>query len=204
MSPVTVIVELPQSAEETVDVVKKESVREPEPIEVQVPPYSTSPLSTSSAQSFITSPQEPAEAEGPVDGHASPIPSSPLQLSANLGLDLDTDVTATTFLSDEMDMTTSTPVDNIESQDYTLTTSLSTPVTPIAFGGPGSEEDEAELKGGAKAEANSSLKQNPNPNPLHCRVCLADSCDDITASMCGHIFCNRYEFVSVASVLFNP
>ncbi|KAF9530012.1 hypothetical protein CPB83DRAFT_196651 [Crepidotus variabilis] len=28
-------------------------------------------------------------------------------------------------------------------------------------------------------------------NPLHCRVCLADTCDDITASMCGHIFCNR-------------
>lgn len=28
-------------------------------------------------------------------------------------------------------------------------------------------------------------------NPLHCRVCRADTCDDITASMCGHIFCNR-------------
>jgi len=34
-------------------------------------------------------------------------------------------------------------------------------------------------------------------SPLHCRVCLADSCDDITASMCGHIFCNRYAFVSL-------
>ena len=31
-----------------------------------------------------------------------------------------------------------------------------------------------------------------NPNPLHCRACLADTCDDITASMCGHIFCNRF------------
>lgn len=31
-----------------------------------------------------------------------------------------------------------------------------------------------------------------NSNPLHCRVCLTDSCDDITASMCGHIFCNRF------------
>jgi hypothetical protein len=31
-----------------------------------------------------------------------------------------------------------------------------------------------------------------NSNPLHCRLCLADSCDDITASMCGHIFCNRF------------
>ena len=31
-----------------------------------------------------------------------------------------------------------------------------------------------------------------NPSPLHCRACLADSCDDITASMCGHIFCNRF------------
>ncbi|CAA7269312.1 unnamed protein product [Cyclocybe aegerita] len=30
-----------------------------------------------------------------------------------------------------------------------------------------------------------------NPNPLHCRGCLADECDDITATMCGHIFCNR-------------
>ena len=30
-----------------------------------------------------------------------------------------------------------------------------------------------------------------NLNPLHCRVCRADTCDDITASMCGHIFCNR-------------
>jgi hypothetical protein len=30
-----------------------------------------------------------------------------------------------------------------------------------------------------------------NLNPLHCRVCDADICDDITASMCGHFFCNR-------------
>lgn len=28
-------------------------------------------------------------------------------------------------------------------------------------------------------------------SPLYCRVCLRDPCDDITATMCGHIFCNR-------------
>jgi len=26
---------------------------------------------------------------------------------------------------------------------------------------------------------------------LHCRACKADSCDEITATMCGHIFCNK-------------
>ncbi|KAF8886134.1 hypothetical protein BD779DRAFT_1531105 [Infundibulicybe gibba] len=34
----------------------------------------------------------------------------------------------------------------------------------------------------------------PNPyisslNPLHCRICRTDVCHDITATMCGHIFC---------------
>jgi hypothetical protein len=28
-------------------------------------------------------------------------------------------------------------------------------------------------------------------SPFHCRVCLRDPCDDVTATMCGHIFCNR-------------
>lgn len=28
-------------------------------------------------------------------------------------------------------------------------------------------------------------------SPLYCRVCLRDPCDDPTATMCGHIFCNR-------------
>ena len=28
------------------------------------------------------------------------------------------------------------------------------------------------------------------PPPLHCRSCKADSCEDITATMCGHVFCN--------------
>jgi len=27
---------------------------------------------------------------------------------------------------------------------------------------------------------------------LHCRVCLRDPCDDLTATMCGHVFCNRF------------
>jgi hypothetical protein len=26
--------------------------------------------------------------------------------------------------------------------------------------------------------------------PLHCRSCKADSCQEITATMCGHVFCN--------------
>ncbi|KAG1741490.1 uncharacterized protein EDB91DRAFT_1130725 [Suillus paluster] len=29
------------------------------------------------------------------------------------------------------------------------------------------------------------------PSPLYCRLCLRDPCDDTTATMCGHIFCNR-------------
>lgn len=28
-------------------------------------------------------------------------------------------------------------------------------------------------------------------SPLYCRICLRDPCDDPTATMCGHIFCNR-------------
>ncbi|KAG2003460.1 hypothetical protein CC2G_004062 [Coprinopsis cinerea AmutBmut pab1-1] len=28
-------------------------------------------------------------------------------------------------------------------------------------------------------------------SPLHCRECKSDPCDDTTATMCGHIFCNR-------------
>jgi len=83
------------------------------------PVHAISPLSTSSSQSFITSPQEPAADE------------------ANL------------FLKNE-DLLTIPPA---------------TPSTPVV--------------------PSTSL------NPLHCRVCRADTCDDITASMCGHIFCNR-------------
>lgn len=26
---------------------------------------------------------------------------------------------------------------------------------------------------------------------LHCRICLRDPCEDLTATMCGHVFCNR-------------
>ena len=26
---------------------------------------------------------------------------------------------------------------------------------------------------------------------LHCRICPKDLCDDLTATMCGHLFCNR-------------
>ncbi|KZP25640.1 hypothetical protein FIBSPDRAFT_855568 [Athelia psychrophila] len=26
---------------------------------------------------------------------------------------------------------------------------------------------------------------------LHCRICLKADCDDVTATMCGHVFCNK-------------
>lgn len=49
------------------------------------------------------------------------------------------------------------------------------------------------------------LADSPSTNgqsPLHCRVCLRDPCDDATATMCGHIFCNR--FVVRLLVCFPP
>jgi hypothetical protein len=36
-----------------------------------------------------------------------------------------------------------------------------------------------------------------SPLPLHCRLCLREYCDDLTATMCGHIFCNRYGLQTV-------
>lgn len=36
-----------------------------------------------------------------------------------------------------------------------------------------------------------SLPTTSSANLLHCRACKADTCDDITATMCGHVFCNR-------------
>ena len=39
-----------------------------------------------------------------------------------------------------------------------------------------------------------SLPTTSSANHLHCRACKADTCDDITATMCGHVFCNRYDF----------
>ena len=81
------------------------------------PVHAISPLSTSSSQSFITSPQEPVD-----------------------------------------------EAKSLKNEDL-LTIPPATPSTPVA--------------------PSTSL------NPLHCRVCHADTCDDITASMCGHIFCNR-------------
>lgn len=83
------------------------------------PALAISPLSTSSSQSFNTSPQEQVDE-------------------------------TKLFLKDE-DLLTIPPA---------------TPSTPVII-------------------------PSANLNPLHCRVCRADTCDDITASMCGHIFCNR-------------
>ena len=30
-----------------------------------------------------------------------------------------------------------------------------------------------------------------SPSRLYCRICLRDPCEDLTATMCGHVFCNR-------------
>jgi len=32
--------------------------------------------------------------------------------------------------------------------------------------------------------------EEPSPR-MHCRICLKATCDDLTATMCGHIFCNK-------------
>jgi len=105
-SPVTVVLEIRTSEQE-------------------LPVPSISPLSASSSQSYITSPQEPQE--------------EAMSLS----------------------------IPHLESKSIQATAVPSPLLTP-------------------------TMTASTNPNPLHCRVCLADSCDDITASMCGHIFCNRY------------
>ncbi len=105
-SPLTVVLEFDQG------------VQLPEPATKSV-----SPISASSAQSYITSPQEPQEED-------------------SIGVSV------------------------LHSKSIQTVAVTSPPLTPT------------------KAPTS-------NLNPLHCRICLADSCDDITASMCGHIFCNR-------------
>ncbi|KAF9480956.1 hypothetical protein BDN70DRAFT_920190 [Pholiota conissans] len=201
-SPLTTIVELPNgSNEEEEDATPNSNEVEKEsrelmhvPLELDVPLQSTSPSSTSSAQSFITSPQEPDEAEAPrtiPTPIALPsLPASPKAYltAVDLALDIDT-VGASSFLTDELEMSTSTPVDNTVDQSYTLASTVSSPLTPVAYGGPEADSEEG-MKGGMKA-VDSGADATATRNPLHCRVCLADSCDDITASMCGHIFCNR-------------
>ncbi|PPQ73717.1 hypothetical protein CVT26_010848 [Gymnopilus dilepis] len=120
---------LPESPVETaatspVTVVQDLSPQEPEPqVEEIHVPVAPSPLSSPSAKSYITSPQEPLDR---------------IDRVASVG-------TQTAELSP-------------------LTPAVTTPPEP---------------------------PREENKNPLHCRVCLADTCDDITASMCGHIFCNR-------------
>src|SRR5262245_38804854 len=43
--------------------------------------------------------------------------------------------------------------------------------------------------------SSTSLSHSPAPDAdtprLHCRRCHANPCKDLTATMCGHIFCNR-------------
>lgn len=36
----------------------------------------------------------------------------------------------------------------------------------------------------------------PSSSPYHCRICLKDSCEDLTTTMCGHLFC--YDCISSA------
>ena len=39
---------------------------------------------------------------------------------------------------------------------------------------------------------------------LHCRICPKDFCDDLTATMCGHLFCNRcVELIDKCVIVFN-
>lgn len=114
---------LPASPAESLSPVTVVTVLDVKTQDLPIPEIS--PLSTSSSQSYITSPQEPAEEPK-------------------------------TYLKDE-NLSTIPPA---------------TPITPVASSSP--------------TNLNST-----NLNPLHCRVCRADTCDDITASMCGHIFCNR-------------
>ena len=112
-------------------------------IDLELPEKAVSPisLSGSSAQSFMTSPQEPPEAAEVSTTTAVSI-SSPPSLSSK----------------------------GIQTGDLP-----SPQLTPTRT-------------------AHVAVAAAVPSNPLHCRVCLADSCDDITASMCGHIFCNRCVF----------
>ncbi|KAG2751182.1 hypothetical protein P692DRAFT_20831395 [Suillus brevipes Sb2] len=54
--------------------------------------------------------------------------------------------------------------------------------------------DSLPLEQDENAHAEAPPADSPSANgqsPLYCRVCLRDPCDDVTATMCGHIFCNR-------------
>ncbi|KAG1769348.1 hypothetical protein EDD22DRAFT_869002 [Suillus occidentalis] len=50
--------------------------------------------------------------------------------------------------------------------------------------------DSLPLQQGAEVPPGDTPSTN-GQSPLYCRVCLRDPCDDVTATMCGHIFCNR-------------
>ena len=41
---------------------------------------------------------------------------------------------------------------------------------------------------------------NPRTPRLHCRRCHANPCKDLTATMCGHIFCNKYVLLRISVV----
>ncbi|TFY51118.1 hypothetical protein EVG20_g11159 [Dentipellis fragilis] len=71
-------------------------------------------------------------------------------------------------------------------EDNASAQSLSPPETPIAI-----------IRDMAAAVAQSPPKEVvPVPRvSFHCRICQVDPCQDITATVCGHLFCNRYECV---------
>ena len=177
-SPVTVVEELPAPpapplADPELDVPKLASL---------LPP-TASP--ESSVQSFITSPQEPEpETAIAMDAlRASPaptplpheLPTAELEAAFDLTITVDEGVDATG--ADAFSAELPEAVGAVVVSPGT--------VTPVAseHGAVGLSETEVGSEGAPPPKA--------NLNPLHCRVCLADSCDDITASMCGHIFCNR-------------
>lgn len=193
-SPITVVDALPApAAPPHVD---------PEPDVLKLAPLLPPAASPqSSVQSFITSPQEPDPEPAPalvIDApYASPASTPPLphelptaELEAEFGLPI--------FVDEGAD-TTGAGAFRTELPDAAVVGVVASPgsVTPVAskHGAAGLSETEVDSEGAPPPKATPA-----NLNPLHCRACLADSCDDITASMCGHIFCNRW--VVFARLLF--
>ncbi|KJA26800.1 hypothetical protein HYPSUDRAFT_35957 [Hypholoma sublateritium FD-334 SS-4] len=184
-SPITVIDALPEP-----DAPLHAELQPDAPKLAPLLPRAASP--ESSVQSFITSPQEPEpEIEIEIEPNpvtdaprASPAPTPPLphelptaELEAAFDLPIVVDERADATDGDAF---------RAELPDV-VGPAVASPgsATPVAseHGAMGPSEVGAE---GAPPKTSPA-----NLNPLHCRACLADSCDDITASMCGHIFCNR-------------
>lgn len=181
-SPITVLV----------DIYEPTSVTAFVPLEAAT----ASPLSTSSARSYITSPQEPAEVGFAASPAPAPAPAMRVLTPTVPPHQLETAALEAAFDlipgGDDDDGQLVIP-SNAEYVDagagsgpgmWRFDTVVASPVTPIS------------REGGGEAETGAEGAVKTSRNPLHCRACLADSCDDITASMCGHIFCNRCALLS--------